>query len=221
MTTACLVQFGRSGFVGRFAAVAAPARGARVVVRSPRGAEIGLVLCEAGEQFAPSLPAEGELLRAATPDDEAVAATFPARESELLALATESAAGRGLPLTFVDAELTLDDRLILHGLAWGACDATPLFDDLSARSGLSVRLLDLSRTPVARDPQPAPEGCGKPDCGSGAGGCSSCGTGESKGGCSSGACSRGAAKSADELTAYFADLRRKMDATGADRTPLH
>jgi hypothetical protein len=221
VTPSCLVQFGRSGFVGRFTAPAAVARGARVVVRGPRGVEVGVVLCAPGEKFAPALSTEGELLRVAAPDDEARAAAFPARETELLAHATEAATERNLPLTFVDAELTLDDRLILHGLAWGGCDATPLFEELSAQFGLSVRLLDLSQTAVTRDPKQAPEGCGKPDCGSGSG-CSSCGTeGTSAGGCSSGGCSRGKVKSADELTSYFADLRRKMEAAGASRTPLH
>jgi cell fate regulator YaaT (PSP1 superfamily) len=208
-----LVQFGRSGFVGRFAAPAndAVARGARVVVRGPRGVEAGVVLCEPGEKFAGALSTEGDLLRAATDDDDARAATFPARETELLAVAGEAAESRGLPLTFVDAELTLDDHLILHGLAWEACDATALFAELSARFGLVVRLLDLSQTAVASDPKLT---CGKPGCGTDSGGCSSCGT---KGGCSNGSCSSGKVKSADELTAYFADLRQKMDAA---RLPL-
>jgi hypothetical protein len=222
VTNSCLVQFGRSGFVGRFTAPAPIARGERVVVRGPRGVEVGVVLCEPGEKFAPSLSTEGTLLRTATPDDEARVAGLAEREAALLTLAAAAATERDLPLTFVDAELTLDDRLILHGLAWDACDATPLFEELSARFGLTVRLLDLSQTPVTRDPKPAADGCGKPDCGSGSGGCSSCGTeGESKGGCSTGGCSRGKVTSAAELTAYFADLRQKMEAAGASRTPLH
>ena len=170
MTTSTLVQFGRSGFVGRFAAPAALLRGERVVVRGPRGVEVGVVLCEPDEKFTSSLSTEGELLRVATPDDETRVATFPACEANLLSLAIDAAAERGLSLTFVDAELTLDDRLILHGLAWDSCDATPLFAELSARFGLSVRLLDLSQTAVTRDPQPTSEGCGKPGCGSDAGG---------------------------------------------------
>jgi hypothetical protein len=140
----------------------------------------------------------------------------------LAALAGDAASAEGLPLTFVDAELTLDDHLILHGLAWDACDATPLFAELSERFGLTVRLLDLSQTAVTKDPKQAADGCGKPGCGTDSGGCSSCGTeGESKGGCSSGGCSRGKVKSADELTAYFADLRAKMETAGVSRTPLH
>lgn len=209
--TSYLVQFGRSGFVGRFAAPAPVPRGARVIVRGPRGVEPGVVLCEPGEKFTPALATEGELVRVATGDDESRAATFPARESELLASATDAAERCGLPLTFVDAELTLDDHLILHGLAWEPCDATALFADLSARFGLAVRLLDLSQTAVTTDPKLT---CGKPGCGTESGGCSSCGT---KGGCSSGSCSSGKVKSADELTAYFADLRQKMEAA---RVPL-
>jgi hypothetical protein len=211
-----LVQFGRSGFVGRFTAPVPYERGARVIVRGPRGVEPGLVLCEPGEPFAPALPVEGDIPRAATPDDDDRLAHFPAREAALLAAAAAAAADRRLPLAFVDAELTLDDRLILHGLAWAACDATALFEHLSARFGLAVRLLDLSRTAVAPDaPPPAAAGCST--CGTG-GGCSSCGSGAAGGGCSSGSCSRGGVKSADELSAYFADLRRRME---ADRTPLH
>ncbi len=216
-----LVQFGRSGFVGRFASSAPVARGARVVVRGPRGVEPGVVLCEPGEKFAPALSTEGELLRVATPEDESLTATFSAREGELLEAASTAAAAGGLPLAFVDAELTLDGRLILHGLAWGECDATPLFADLSTRFGLSVRLLDLSQTAVTKDPKQAESGCGKPGCGTDGGGCSSCGTdsGEKKG-CSSKSCSSGKVKSADELTAYFSDLRQKMEQSATGRTPL-
>jgi hypothetical protein len=183
-----------------------------VIVRGPRGVEPGIVLCEPDGEFEPALSTEGELLRPPTPDDDARLTNFPAREAALLAEAAAAVRDRELPLEFVDAELTLDDHLILHGLAWDACDATPLFEELSGRFGLSVRLLDLSRTAVTRDPKPTTEGCGKPGCGSGEGGCSSCGTGGATGGCSSGSCSRGSVKSAAELTAYFTDLRHKMDA---------
>jgi cell fate regulator YaaT (PSP1 superfamily) len=211
------VQFGRSGFVGRFTSPVPHERGTRVIVRGPRGVEPGVVLCEPAALVAHTLATEGDLLRTATPDDELRAARLPERETELMAAAVAAAEERGLPLTFVDAELTLDEHLILHGLAWAECDATQLFEDLSHQFNLSVRLFDLSRTPVAHDPKISPDGCGKPNCGSEAGGCTSCGT---TGGCSSGSCSRSAVKSAEELTAYFADLRQKMDA-GTNRTPLN
>lgn len=201
--SAVLVQYGRGGFVGRFAAREAFARGARVVVSGPRGTEIGTVLCAADGPAC-----DGDALRAATDRDT----TSHERERELLEAASALAEARGLPVALVDAELTLDGALILHGLAWSACNADPLFAELSARFGLNVQFLDLG-TPAEKE-APEPAGCGKPGCGTESGGCSSCGTG---GGCSSGSCSRGAAKSADELTAYFADLRTKME---AGRTPL-
>lgn len=210
MTAGLLVQYGRPGYVGRFRSAAEAERGARVVVRGPRGLELGTVLC------APvvALDEVGELLRPATPADDAAADRADALARDLLDAADELAAG--LPVAFPDAEVALDSATaILHALPWAACDLDAVLVALSDRFGLHVRLLDLSQTPVSADP-PDPETatCGKPDCGTGGGGCSSCGIG---GGCSTGSCSSGAVKSAAELTAYFADLRGKMEAT---RTPL-
>lgn len=209
MTTpgAFLVQYGRPGFVGRFRGTAPVARGDRVVVRGPRGVEFGevLVALDCGGE-------DGEVLRVATPEDDAEFARLEATGQQLLAAADAT----DLPLAFVDVEVTLDGTAVLHALAWDACDATPLLEELGARFGLTVRLLDLSRAAIP--PEPAEKGCGKPGCGSESGGCSTCGTG---GGCSTGSCSRGSVKSADELTTYFADLRRKMEAAGLARTPLN
>jgi hypothetical protein len=204
-----LVQYGRCAYVGRFTTDGTFSRDERVVVRSPRGVEIGTVLCDANERFAGVIDpsAGGDLIRAASDEDDALAAGRESESASLLSAVTEST----LPLTFLDAEVMLDgSAAVLHALPWEPCDADPLFAELSSRFGMPVRMLDLSRTPVATDP---PTTCGKPDCGSGGG--SSCGTG---GGCSTGGCSRGSVKSAADLTAYFADLRAKMEADG--RTSL-
>jgi hypothetical protein len=212
-----LVQYGRSAYVGRFTTAAGltPSRGDRVVVRTPRGVELGEVLCGADERFAGGLDpaAGGEMLRSARPDDLSDAES---RESVGLSLLAE-AEGSGLPVSFLDAEVTLDgSAAVLHALPWGPCDADPVLADLSARFGLAVRLLDVSRTPTVTDPPEKAVTCGKPDCGSGS--CSSCGTG---GGCSTGGCSRGSVKTADDLTSYFADLRRRMEEQTRGRTPLN
>jgi hypothetical protein len=206
--SAYLVQYGRLAFVGRFTAPPACgfARDARVVIRGPRGLELGTVLCEAKSSGEP----DGELLRTATGEDFAAAEHNEALGAMLLAEADAAE----LPIAFIDSEVSLDGRTaVLHGLPWAACDADPLLARLSDSFHLSVRMLDLSQARGPADP-PDPEKatCGKPDCGSGAG-CSSCGSG-----CSTGSCSRGAVKSAGELTAYFADLRRKMESEV--RTPL-
>lgn len=210
-----LVQYGRSAYVGRFVVAGGftPSRGDRVVVRTPRGLELGEVLCGADGRFAGGIDpdAGGELVRLAGPNDLTDVEDRESVELLLLAAAEES----GLPITILDAEVSLDgSAAVLHALPLEPCDADPVLADLSERFGLAVRLLDVSRTLTATDPPEKASTCGRPDCG--AGGCSTCGTG----GCSTGNCSRGSVKSADELTSYFADLRRKME-QAAGRTPLN
>ena len=210
------MQFGRLAFVGRFAAcgVAMPfTRGDRVAIRGPRGLELGTVLGAASDRFT-QMTDDGELLRPASLEDFASSERAEALGQRILAEAEVA----DLPISFIDIEVSLDGATaVLHGLPWGECDASPLFAELSDRFGLAVRLLDLSRSPTLQDP-PDPEKmtCGKPGCGTETGGCDSC----SGGGCSTGSCSKGSVKSAGELTAFFADLRQKMEAGGLVRTPL-
>jgi hypothetical protein len=218
-----LVRYGRPGFIGRFASAFPLARAERVVVQGPRGLEIGEVLVSPEPAFpsndgpdlrkssVPSVPSDdGEVLGIATPHDDEEIARLNERGQEILA----AASAIELPLAFIDVEVTLDGTVILHAVVWDACDATALLDELGVRFGLTVKLLDLSRIEITKDPT----GCGKPGCGSESGGCSTCGTGG--GGCSTGSCSRGSVKSAEELTAYFADLRQRMESAGFVRTPL-
>lgn len=209
-SSAYLIQYGRPGFVGRFHSDLPLARGERVVVRGLRGTELGEVLLTVD-----GVGDDGEALRTATHDDQTRISQSEAHAQQLLADASEAATVLGLPLAFVDVEVTLDNLVILHALPWDACDATSLLEDLSTRSGFTVRLLDLSRTPTVKD-EPSTGGCGKPGCDTESGG--GCST---SGGCSSGSCSRGSVKSADELTAHFADLRQKMEAAGITRMPLN
>jgi hypothetical protein len=202
-----LVSYGQGSYLGRFHAAADYCRDDRVVVRSPRGVEIATVLGIAPNgQMA--LEAGGEVLRAATVADETAAATRRDQVVTILDDAHKEAETRGLPLLFLDGEILLDGRdAILQAVHWTDCDATPLFEELSLRHGLLVKLADLTTTPKAG-------GC--PTCGAEKQGCDSCATG----GCSSGSCSSGSVKSADELTAYFAGLRKQMEATAA-RVSLH
>jgi hypothetical protein len=216
LTCNYLIQYGRPGFVGRFRSALQLGRGERIVLRGPRGIELGEVLVPLSDRFA-NTHTDGEVLRVATHDDDGEVLRLEVRAQELLLAASDGVTRLDLPLAFVDVEVTLDAIAILHALPWDECDATSLLDDLASRFGLVVRLLDLSRAVVPGE-EKSHGGCGKPGCGSEAGGCSTCGTG---GGCSSGSCSRGAAKSADELSEYFADLRRKMEAAGMVRTPLN
>lgn len=211
-----LVQYGVPAYVGRFATPDPFARGDRVIVRTPRGVEAGTVLCEPAARFAGQIDpaAGGDLLRRVTAEDDRDLDRLTAVVRAVAADADRRLAGG--PASVLDAEATLDPpAVILHVLAWGETDLTPTLAELSAAFGVAVRVHDTGRTPAAVA-EPA-GGCGKPGCGS-EGGCSTggCGTG---GGCSTGGCSRGSVKSADELTAYFADLRRQME-VASRRTPL-
>jgi hypothetical protein len=211
-----LIQYGQPAFVGRFTTAGLTAdRGERVVVRTPRGVELGEVLCEADRRFGGDLePAGGDLLRIATPEDLADAERRSTVAKDLLVAAVAGADSAGLSLSVLDVELLLDGTgAILHVLPWADCDYEQFLAELSTRFRVPVRVLDLTRTAVAVDPVEPTHTCGKPDCGSGS--CTSCGSG-----CSTGGCSRGSVKSSDDLTAYFADLRARMDAQAA-RTPLH
>lgn len=213
-----LVQYGRAGFVGRFTNFPAGMdRDTRVVVRGPRGIELGLVLCpiEAEHSGALDPAAGGELLRVATDDDLATASERERFALTLLADAEHRAGAVGLPITFLDAEVMLDcSAAILHTLPYEPCDGDSFLAELSLHSGVPLRMYDVARLPTASDPPEPSTACGSSGCGSGS--CSSCGS--KAGGCSSGGCSRGHVKTSDELTAYFADLRTQMESR---RTPLH
>ena len=203
-----LVTYGRGGFLGRFCASSAFGRDDQVVVRSERGMEFGTVMGEAGVIGPPSA---GELLRHTTAEDVHVSDQLRVRAANIVADAQALAESIGLPLLFLDGEILVDGReAILQAIHWGECDATSVFEQLSAQHGLLVKLADLTTTP-----KPAAKGC--ETCGAEKSGCSSCGTG---GGCSTGSCSSGKVKSADEMTAYFAGLRKQMEAVD-HRVSLH
>lgn len=205
-----LVNYGHGGFIGRFRASDPHSRDDRVIIRSLRGEEIGRVLSEASA-IGVGPPVEGDILRIAGDEDANEIDRLSGLAAKLVADAQDLAAKLGLPLVVLDGEMMLNPREgILQAVHWDECDATPLFEELTRRFGFLVRLADLTATPV-----PPAKGC--ETCGAEKSGCSSCGTG---GGCSTGSCSSGSVKSAEELTTYFAGLRKQMDAT-AERVSLH
>ena len=164
-----------------------------------------------GESRVPGPDLGGDVLRVVTADDESAAAALATRAAGIAADAQALAESLGLPLLFLDGEILLDGGpAILQAVHWADCDATPLFEQLSARHGLRVQLADLTAAPKA--PARVCDTCGEEKSG-----CSDCGSG---GGCSTGSCSKGSVKSAEELTAYFAGLRRQMEAA-APRVSLH
>ncbi len=202
-----LVSHGLSGEFGTFRAATALdcRRGDRVVVRGPRGVEIGSVLCAATgghTRLLEDVPV-GDLLRRATDEDEAIARGMAERGQRLFEDARRLAAEQGLSLEIIDVEVSLDGhRVTLYYLRGAEADERPLVQTLSRKYEAMVALRDLAL------PQGA-SGCGRPDCGHSDGDCSTCGSG----GCSS--CGKTLGK---DLQDYFAGLRRKMEAHG--RVPL-
>lgn len=221
MSTGYLVQFGRLAYVGRFVPETPLTleRGQRVVIRTVRGVEIGVVLCPASERFSTRFDTAEPtgLLRLATDQDQTAVDDLACT---ILTAAEEAVRQHGFPVTVLDCEALLDSGpVIVHILPWAACELDLVLEELSTQFGRAIRILDIARTPIASQAPEPVSGCGKTGCGSSGGSCGSCGTG---GGCGIGSsCSRKAVKSSTEMTAYFQDLREKMEAAGYKRTALN
>jgi hypothetical protein len=186
-----LVRYGRSAFVGGFHADGTFARGDRVAIDTPRGRELGEVLGSG-----PAEPVDGRIARPANADDEADHSRAALEARDLFDAATAAIESNGTLV--LDCEILLDRTALLHVVAWEPVRLDERLDELSATFGRPVRLIDVSKTPVAVDAA----SCGKSDCGSGD--CGSCGSG-----CGS-SCSRGQA-TPDELATEFRALRDAME----------
>ena len=204
-----VISYGRLGDLGRFRPTNPLhcRRGDLAVVRSHRGVEVGQVLCPATPRHARFLPdaLAGTLLRLATQDDERAADQARRRGHEVFEEARRRAETLALPMEVIDAEVLLDnDHVVLHFVRWTEGDLRELVSALSTHFSMHVLLQDLTRADTAHEKN----GCG--DCGSGGCGSGGCGSG----GCAT--CSSGA--KADDVRAYFAELREKM--LSRTRTPL-
>jgi hypothetical protein len=205
-----VASFGKDAALGCFTA-AGPlrlARHDRVLLQTPRGLEVGEILGPATIRQARLLgPAvRGQLIRPLSSADHSTIERMTALADELLTASERVRSDLGADVSILDAETFFDLRhALLHILHPHPDDLGAFTEALSSRTGLLVRLANL-----ALPAEPEEHGCGKPDCGSGAGGCATC----SNGGCSTG-CGTG---SATDLRPYFAHLREQMDAHA--RVPL-
>jgi cell fate regulator YaaT (PSP1 superfamily) len=194
-----LVGYGQRGDFGRFRPVRPLGcrRGDRVVIRTPRGLEVGEVLREATERHARFLPntSVGALLRPAEDEDERQQEEMRRRAGRLYERGRELAAELALPLELLDAEVLLDGAAaVLHQLRWAECDVRPFVSTLSREFAVQLALAELAGPVPEKHPgcgHCGPTGCGS--CGSG-GGCGSCGS-----------------ASPEEVRAYFAGLRQQME----------
>ena len=121
-----LVNHGKSGAIGRFVA-ATPltlVRGDRVVVRSQRGLEMGVVMCPANARQARLLGSVlvGELLRPANGDDLTALELLRPLTQKLFDDSRQLIRDLALPAEIIDVEVLLDGRrAILQHLQAAEC----------------------------------------------------------------------------------------------------
>lgn len=200
-----VVSHGKGGALGVFGTPQAFAlrRGARVVLRTARGLELGTVLDVATLRQARLLGAAsaGQLLRPLTAEDEAQQSEREALARQIFETSRAWASRDGRAIEILDAEVLFDGRQAILQFLGSDIDLDPFAQSLEQHFQCEIRLENLAAVPSPDDHEEE-AGCGKPDCGRGEGGCSSCSTG---GGCSS--CGSGKV----DMTAYFAHLRAKME----------
>lgn len=213
-----LVSYGQSGDFSRFRSVEPfpYQRGDRVVVRSHQGLELGVIMCPVSTAHTHYLSDRtlGELLRPLAEEDEHAVDRLQRRSQRIFEDGRRLVGELGLPLEILDVEILFDGRqAIIHHLRPENVDCGSLVSALARKHDLLFIMHNLVLPAEVAETEG--HGCGKPGCGQegGGGGCSSCGSG---GGCSTGSC--GAGVKVDQVTAYLAGLRQKMEA--GPRTPL-
>jgi cell fate regulator YaaT (PSP1 superfamily) len=166
-----LVRYGLLGHVGTFAAVDAlryPRR-SRVVVRSPRGLEVGEVLADSDGSGGAGA-AEGQILRRMTVQDDLLEARLQCRRNEAFEACQRLLAEADAPAALVDVEHLFDgEGLYFYFLGEPPQQANEITRRLAATYEAAVEFRKFAET--------LSEGCG-PGCGTeaamGQGGCASC-----------------------------------------------
>src|SRR5437016_1969893 len=130
-----LLSYGITGEFGRFRCVEplTCVRGDPVVVRSPRGVELGVILRPASPGHGRMLAEQflGQVLRRAAEEDLQLAERMQQRSQRLFEDARRFAGEFDLPMEILDVEVLLDGRQgVVHYLRWAECDPRPLMDAL-------------------------------------------------------------------------------------------
>ena len=165
------VRYGLLGHVGAFAAADARRypRRTRVVVRSPRGLEVGEVLAEP-EERGPSSATDGQILRRMSVQDDLLEARLQRRRDEAFDACNRLLAEAQVPAALVDVEHLFDgEGLFFYFLGDPPQQAQDITRRLAETYEAAVEFRKFADT--------LSEGCG-PGCGTeeakGQGGCASC-----------------------------------------------
>jgi len=165
------VRYGLLGNVGCFMAVDALLypRGKRVIIRSPRGLEVGEVLSQT-EQSMEARGTDGQILRPMGVEDELLEARLNKHRHEAYEACSTLLAENQIEATLMDVEHLFDGQgLFFYFFGDPPAAAQSLTQELAATYETSVEFRKFSETLA--------EGCG-PGCGTeeamGQGGCASC-----------------------------------------------
>ena len=166
-----LVRYSLLGQVGRFVAADATRypRHARVIVRSPRGLEVGTVLSEPTSDDSQT-PIDGQILRQMTVEDGLLEARLEKHRHEAFAACASLLDEHCVPAALIDVEHLFDGQgLFFYFLGDVPLEATRLTQQLADTYETTVEFHKFAETLA--------EGCG-PGCGTeevmGQGGCASC-----------------------------------------------
>jgi cell fate regulator YaaT (PSP1 superfamily) len=140
--------------------------GDRVVVRSPRGVELGEVLCPASPQAIAQLvdPPIGQILREVTAQDQADAARLASERSKLIGLCQQLSDDLGLALKVVDVEQLLGgERVVFYYLADERVDFRQLVKQLGGELRTRIEMRQIGIRDEAKLLADYGD-CGKPVC---------------------------------------------------------
>ena len=141
-------------------------RGARVIVRTNRGLEVGEVLCEASDQVVERLqdPAYGQVLREMTPEDVNELMHIQSREPEEFQICERIVRELGLQMQLVDIEhLFGGERIVVYYLAEQRVDFRELVKRLAAEFQTRIEMRQIGVRDEAKLLADYGD-CGKPVC---------------------------------------------------------
>jgi cell fate regulator YaaT (PSP1 superfamily) len=166
-----LVRYGLLGHVGSFASVDAARypRRSRVVVRSPRGLEVGEVLADSLD-WSDSAKIDGQILRRMSVQDDLLEERLERRRHEAFAACQQLLAEAAVPAALLDVEHLFDgEGLFFYFLGDPPPETAEITGRLAATYEAAVEFRKFAETLT--------QGCG-PGCGTeeakGQGGCASC-----------------------------------------------
>ncbi len=162
-----IVRYGAMRLVGKFAPSGEQAfrRGTHVIIRTDRGLEAGLILCEARPPQQEEPPAlQGQILRAMTPEDARELVRIHEQERSEYGVCLRSIAKLGLDMRLVHVEhLFGGERIIVYYLAEGRVDFRELVKLLASEFQTRIEMRQIGVRDEAKLLADYGD-CGKPVC---------------------------------------------------------